>query len=150
MKDEAITSKQQTSRNGASSLPVDNFWLSTYAVSRHWKSDLFFFGDEVNFFHLLITKHLSILISPASTNPVRRLIARVNDLEALRQSLLGKIEAHILHIETFIENPFAHNSQDYRDTHEKLESEFAIFVKTYKDIKTEVFKMTESVLQLKK
>ncbi len=128
----------------------ENFWLSSYAISRHWKSDLTFFEDELQFLHLLIEKHLSILNSHETTNPVNRLISHVTELESQRQVLLKKIARHVQYIEIFVENPFVQNAQDYKDEHERLESAFADFVKTFRNVKAEVMTMIEAILRSKK
>ena len=132
------------------SLPDENRWISFYAISRHWKSDLIFFEDELNFLRLLIDKHLSVLSSNTTTNPVHRLVLQVSELEKEQYSLLKKIEIHILRIEALVENSFAHNAQEYKDDHQKLETEFAAFVKKYRTVKDQVFRMTESVIRSKK
>jgi len=104
----------------------------------------------LQFFRLLIDKHLSILSSPEATNPVNRLLANITELEGQRQVLLKKIGRHVQHIEIFVENPFVKKAQDYEDEHERLESAFADFVKTFRNVKAEVLTMTEAVLRSKK
>ncbi len=77
-------------------------------------------------------------------------VPHVIALENDRNSLVKKVETHGRHIAALVENPFAHNAQKYKSEHEKLESEFASFAKAFRNVKAEVFKITEKVFHSEK
>jgi hypothetical protein len=131
-------------------LPQGNLWPSYHAVAKHWKSDVEFFEDELNFFRLLIDKHLTLLIQPENIEHTRAMVTDVTKLENERTQLDQAIDDHIQHIVLLVENPFAQNAQECKSEHEKLESSVASFVKKFRTVKMEVFKLTERIIHSEK
>jgi hypothetical protein len=127
-------------------LPDSNLWEHRYALSQHWASDMKFFEDELNFFRLLIDKHLSLLIEEKNVDRTRTMVSHIKEAESSRLALAKKIDKHIKHIYALVENPFGQNSQAIREEHGRLESDVLEFVKKFRTVKTEVFKVTESVI----
>jgi hypothetical protein len=131
-------------------IPQEDFLQSLYAVTQHWHSDVKFFEDELNFFKLLIDKHLSLLIDPKNIERTRSMVSHVSDLEKNRVLLEEKIILHTQHIADLIENPFVQDIQDHREEHAKLEVEFPAFVKKFRAVKSEVFALTEGIIHSEK
>jgi hypothetical protein len=150
MNDKTQTNKKGAANPAMTQLPQENIWHSLYAITQHWKSDLIFFEDELNFFRLLIDKHLSLLIDQKNIDQTRLMVSHVIGLENERTVLLKRVETHVGHIADLVENPFAQNAQEDRREHERLAPEFASFVKSFRKVKTEVFKITEKVIHSEK
>src|SRR5687768_12300038 len=112
--DNKATTKTKTKtasgkKNHTTPLPQGNLWPSYHAVAKHWKSDVQFFEDELNFFRLLIDKHLALLIEPGNIEQTRTMVTDVTKLENERTKLDQAIDHHIQHIVLLVENPFAQN-----------------------------------------
>lgn len=131
-------------------LPEAELWQSFYALAQHWLSDLKFFEDELNFFRTLIDKNLSLLIDSKNIEKTRTMVSHVIALEKDREKLHGQVSKHVQHITLLIENPFAQDAQKFKEEHAKIESEVAEFLKTFRSIKCEVFKLTEQVVHSEK
>jgi hypothetical protein len=151
--DNKTTSKRKTGSGKeihTTPLPQGNLWPSYHAVAKHWKSDVQFFEDELNFFRLLIDKHLALLIEPGNIEQTRAIVTDITKLENERTKLDQAIDHHIQHIVLLVENPFAQNAQECKSEHEKLESSVASFVKKFRTVKMEVFKLTERIIHSEK
>lgn len=131
-------------------IPQEQYLRALYTVTQHWQSDVKFFEDELNFFRLLIDKHLTLLIDPKNIEQTRTMVSHVVGLEKDRVALDDRITLHTQHIADLVENPFVQNVQDYREEHAKLEVDFLSFVKKFRFVKREVFKITEKVIHSEK
>lgn len=127
-------------------IPQEEYVQGLYAVTQHWQSDVKFFEDELNFFRLLIDKHLLLLIDPKNIETTRSMVSQVFDLEKERTTLEERITLHTQHLTDLVENPFVQNLQDYKEEHAKLEIDFPVFVKKFRTVKSAVFKITENVI----
>ena len=124
-----------------------NLWTHLHALSRHWLSDLEFYEDELAFFRILIDKHLELFIDAKNIVQTRTMVAHVQNLEKRRVTSEQKIRKHLTHIAALTENPFVQNAQTFKNEHEALETEFLDFVKQYRNVKREVFKLTEQIVR---
>ena len=127
-------------------VPQRELWTSFYSVAQHWQSDVRFFEDELVFFRLLIDKNLSLLIEESNIEQTRKMAAHVTNLEKDRVALTDQISKHVKHIAALIENSFAQDAGQFKDEHAKLEIAFADFVKKFRSVKSEVFKLNEQVV----
>ncbi len=131
-------------------IPQEEFLQSLYAITQHWYSDVKFFEDELNFFGLLIDKNLLLLIDPKNIEQTRAMVSLVSTLEKDRVLLEESITLHKQHIADLIENPFVQSVHNYREDHARLENKFTTFVKQFRNIKSEVFKITERAIRSEK
>ncbi len=127
-------------------LPQGDLWSFFYAVAQHWQSDIKFFEDELGFFRLLIDRNLSLLIDASNIEQTRKMVSHVTNLEKERGVLTAQISKHIKHIAALMENPFAQDAQEFKDEHARLETAFADFTKSFRSIKSEVFKLNEEIV----
>ena len=127
-------------------IPQEDYLQSLYVVTKHWESDIEFLQDELNFFKLLIDKHLVLLIDPKNIEKTRSMVSHVIDLEKDRALLEDRIQLHIQHLADLVKDPFIQKVPDYREEHAKLEVDFPAFVQKFRHVKSEVFKLTEWVI----
>jgi hypothetical protein len=131
-------------------VPQGELWSSFYATAQHWQSDIEFFESELVFFRLLIDKNFSLLIEAGNIDQTRRMASHVTNLEKERGALAVHVSKHLKHIAALMENPFAQDAQHFKDEHAAIEREFADFIKNFRSIKSEVFKLNEQVVQSEK
>jgi hypothetical protein len=148
---ESKAKSERTQKRGVKSarkvvLQDADLWSFFYAVAKHWQSDIKFFEDELGFFRLLIDKNLSLLIDDNNIEQTRKMVSHVTNLEKERHVLDDHISTHIKHIAALIENPVAQDAQQFKDEHVKLENAFSEFTKSFRSIKSEVFKLNEEVV----
>ena len=133
------------------SRPKDNFimkaeWKQLYALTEHWQSDLLFHWDEIKFLFHLVNKYVMWLTRYEEVELVRENRKLLAEVRSECQKLLGKVETHLGHLSDLMENPFAHDSQTFREEHGELEEEIAVFAKHFRHAKKETFKITEDLM----
>jgi hypothetical protein len=125
-------------------------WIALSVVTEHWQSDLKFFQDELRFLRTLINKYFVWLIEEENIDKTRRLAARLTEIDHQRTSFEKELDKHLKHLHALLENPFAHDAHEIRQEHEKLEDGYANFVKDFRALKRETFKLTEHVIESEK
>jgi hypothetical protein len=124
-------------------IPQDQHLQSLHAAARHWHSDVKFWEDEINFFRLLLDKHLMVLIDPKNVGQTRVMILHLRELEAARLLLDDRISNHSQHVADLIKSSFVQRVPDGEAEHARLKLEVAAFLKKFRDVKNEVFRITE-------
>lgn len=131
--------------------PKDNYVLETewdkiYVLTEHWISDLSFYKDDLKFFRHLIDKYFIWISEESHLKEVERILNNVNTLARKAENLLTRTSKHLSHIKDIMEEPFAHDSQKFREEHQNLEDEIAVFIKTCRDQRKLVFSVIEHVV----
>ncbi len=121
-----------------------------YVITEHWKSDIEFYRDESRFLRNLVSKYFIWLIKDGNIDKVQALSSKLSKTIKEKKEFYNKIIKHFAHLEELIENPFSHDEMKIRDEHEILENQFSEFVKNFKALKREIFKVTEHVIEEEK
>lgn len=123
---------------------------SMYVVTEHWKSDMEFFHDEMNFMRTLIDKYLLSVIDEKHIDGTRNLARDFTQFDKKRDELESEVTSHLTRLADLIQNPFAHDCQVLRDAHGELEVSMADFVKKFRSLKKEVFALAEHAMESEK
>lgn len=121
-----------------------------FVIAEHWRSDLDFYLDELNFFRALLDKYLLILIDEKRIDSTRHLVAGLKQFERERLTLESEVKHHMSQLTNLIQNPFAQESQVSLKMHAKLESAVTDFMKSFKAVKKEVFTLSEKAMESEK
>jgi len=97
---------------------LDANWEALYFLTKHWKSDLLFYRDDLNFLDNLIDKYLIWIFNK-----------------------------HLLHLADLMEDPFKYDSHQFRAEHQQLEDDITNFVKVFRNNRKEVFEVTKMVIE---
>ena len=125
-------------------------WEQLYIITDHWKSDLCFYHDETKFLKHLVDRYSIWLTLPGNIEQVRQVSEKLQVCERFKNDLLDTIARHMKHIKDMIENPFVHNEQAFREEHAQLEEDVADYVKSHRNLKKEIFAITEEVVESEK
>ena len=125
-------------------------WNEVYVLTEHWKSDMAFVADELHFLDDLISKYFIWLTAEENVSKVQELVAQVHKLKERRNELEANINRHLMHIEELMENAFSHDEHQFRDEHVKLEEEMTRLTNDFKNLKKQVFEVTENVIESEK
>ena len=149
-----MTTLKKTGRANAAARrpekPVNISPEQMYIVGEHWLSDLEFFKDELSFLRNLIDKYLMWLIDDKHIEDTRIMVSRLKEMENQRLQVEVRIREHFKHIQEIIENPFSHDLQSFREEHEYLENRMAKYSKGFREMKRNVFKHTEMIMESEK
>lgn len=117
-----------------------------YILSEHWKSDLDYYRDELNFLEELISMYYLWMKNEPFAEDLNNIVLGIKDMDILCAQLRERTSQNMEHIELLKENPFSHDEQRLRDDHLQLEEDITAFIKNFRIIKQSVFSETKQVL----
>jgi hypothetical protein len=125
-------------------------WEDIYALSEHWLADLEFFKDELNFLDTLVGKYFLLMIKKESVDKIHTIATNISGLLKEQKVLNEKINKHLKDLSLLMENAFNTSEQWFRNDHVELEERLTEFTINFRNIKREIFKITEGVLENQK
>lgn len=132
--------------------PKDNYiheagWQKLYVLTEHWKSDLLFYKDDLRFLHHLIDKYFLWISKKENIDMVSEIEVSLLKVDKKCASLLKQTNTHLHYLTELIDDPFKHDSHQFRSDHELLEDELVQFVKTLRNNRKEVFAITKHIIE---
>lgn len=121
-------------------------WQKRYVLTNHWKSDLLFYMDDLKFLHNLIEKYFIWITKKNNLKEVQQVGNHILKDAKQCRFLLEKTEKHLSHLANLIDEPFKNDSSQIGDDHQELEESIALFAKTIRKNKKQLFSVTERVL----
>lgn len=124
-------------------------WQQLHVLTRHWRSDMEFYQNELDFLSKLINRYFIWLTHDKHVDQVQGTAARLLDLSEQRKQLNDRMATHLQHLEN-LQNTSDAESTAFRDEHASLEDDFTDFVKSIRQLKTQVFAITENIIEHEK
>src|SRR4030066_1289816 len=125
---------------------LDANWEELYILTKHWKSDLLFYRDDLNFLDNLIDKYLIWISNKKDSEAVRNIDNSILETAKKCTDLLQRVDKHLTHLANLMEDPFKYVSHQFRAEHQKLEDDIINFVKAFRTNRKEVFEVTKMVI----
>ncbi len=122
-------------------------WEELYILTKHWKSDLLFYKDDLKFLNHLIGKYFIWISKKEHSNAVQSIAKSIVKTNKICSGLLESVEKHLSHLANLIEDPFKYDSHQFRTEHQRLENDITNFVKTFRENRKEVFEVTSLVVE---
>ena len=124
----------------------DTDWEELYILTKHWKSDLLFYKQDLRFLHKLLNKYVIWITKKENLTAVKNIGQSVLKDKEISEDLIKRVDEHLKHIAQTIDDPFKHDSRIFRTEHQQLEDEIAKFYKTVRENRQQVFTITEHVI----
>lgn len=124
----------------------DTDWSELYVLTKHWKSDLTFYKQDLLFLHKLLNKYFIWITKKENLDAVKSIGQSVLNDKETGKELIKRVDEHLSHIAQTIDDPFKHDSRIFRDEHQELEDDIAIFYKTVRENRKQVFSITEHIV----
>ena len=121
-------------------------WDELYVLTKHWKSDLTFYKQDLHFLHKLLSKYFIWITKKENLATVESIGKGVLKDMKTSERLLQRVDEHISHIAQTIQDPFKHDSRIFREDHQELEDDIADFYKTVRENRKQVFAITELIV----
>jgi hypothetical protein len=125
---------------------LDANWEELYILTKHWKSDLLFYRDDLNFLDNLIDKYLIWISNKKDSEAVRNIDNSILETAKKCTDLLQRVDKHLTHLANLMEDPFKYDSHQFRAEHQQLEDDITNFVKTFRNNRKVVFEVTKMVI----
>lgn len=130
--------------NGVYTLEAN--WEALYILTKHWKTDLLFYRDDLNFLDNLIDKYIIWISNKEEMEAVRNIDNSILETAKNCTDLLKRVDKHLTHLVNLIANPFKYDSHSFRAEHQQLEDDITNFVKAFRNNRKEVFEVTKMVM----
>ncbi len=125
---------------------LDANWEELYILTKHWKSDLLFYRDDLSFLDNLIDKYLIWISNKKDSEAVRKIDNSILKTAKKCTNLLQRVDKHLSHLANLMEDPFKYDSHQFRAEHQQLEDDITSFVKAFRINRKEVFEVTKMVI----
>lgn len=125
----------------------DANWKELYVLTKHWKSDLLFYKDDLKFLDHLIDKYFIWISKKEDSDAMRSIEKSIVKTDKICSDLLERVEKHLTHLAGLMEDPFKYDSNQFRIEHQQLEDDISNFVKTFRENRKEVFEVTSLVVE---
>lgn len=127
--------------------PINADWEALYILTKHWKSDLLFYKDDLNFLNNLIDKYLIWISNEKNSESVRKINNGIIETAKECNDLLQGVDKHLTDLAKLIEDPFKYDTQKFRTEHQQLEGDITNFIKTFRTNRKEVFEVTTHIIE---
>lgn len=118
--------------------------------SKEWISEIEFIHDEIRFLeHLMSTNYIDFLESGYSEK-VKELKMIIEQESSNGKTLHKIIVDHEKVLSELIENESIDSNLHYLEIHERLEREMFSFLKTYKNLKKDIYDLVDEIMEKKK
>jgi hypothetical protein len=117
-----------------------------YILTKHWKSDLEFYKNDLRFLHNLVDKYLIWITKKENLELVNTIRKKEFDLGLQCDNLLEEIKKHLNEGALIIKNSKGSNLENFKNNHLSLENNIAQFIKEFRENRKEVFKVTEYIM----
>ena len=122
-------------------------WQELFLLTKHWKSDIEFYKDDLKILMKLIHKYSIWITKEENLKKVNKTQNKLLKLSQRCGDLAKSIDKHLEHISILIyDDPFKYDSQKFKDEHEALENEISKFIKKFRKNKKNAFAITEFIV----
>lgn len=118
-----------------------------YVITRHWLSDIIFFEQEINFFQSLVQNYP--YGERAFENSWSTIQKHLADIEKQKGILKDRIFAHQNELSTILDKNIAEKQDSYNLVQSQIETELFDFIKTFRNVKRELFETSDYILKAK-
>ena len=123
-------------------------WEELYVLTKHWKSDLEFYQDDLRFLRTLIGKYIIWITKKEHLDMVRTTEIQLHKLTIRCKDILKKVSTHLKQLAALVQEKQKDDTRLFRLEHEHLEDEIAEFVKAFRINRKETFKITEYIVDV--
>lgn len=139
----------------SNSTPKDNDivnmdWQALFVLAEHWKSDLLFYRDDLNFLHHLLDKYFIWITKKDDLEKVSKTARDMLNDKWECEALLERVHKHSSHLANSIDNSIKNDGEILRKEHKQLEDDIALFIKKVRKNRTQVFAVTEHLMDNEK
>lgn len=126
------------------------FLQQIHIATHHWLNDMAFFDDEIRFLSSLLEKYFLFLLSDEHVNRIQMLSEQLKKTSIVKNIIKDDLLKHQSHLDSTLKNSIENREDFLTLEHARIEEELTELTKSFKDIKHEIFKITEEVMKSEK
>lgn len=121
-------------------------WQELYILTRHWKEDLDFYREDLQFLQQLINRYSIWIKSTENSKAANTLLADLHRLTNDSKLLLKKIDQHLEQLSSMMQGNKGINTEDILQDQENLENSIAEFIKEFRTNRKQVYMVSEKIM----
>jgi hypothetical protein len=118
-----------------------------YIATRHWLNDMLFFDDEVRFLKLLLDKYFIFSLNDDNVNRIQLINEHLKRVNIYKQIIRDEMTTHQANLDRTITTNTENRETFLNMEHERLEDEIKDLGRRFKEVKSEIFSITELLLR---
>lgn len=124
---------------------VDSTWDELYSLTDDWKSDMEFYGRELELLRHRVDENFVWLIKDGNFGNLQTIIKKIDSTILLHRKISSKIKEHLIKLEKLVMNVKLEDNQKVRDENLVLESQFSVFENYYSVLNGETFFIIQGI-----
>ena len=125
-------------------------WEELYHLTQRWQYEMEFYSDEMRFLYKLINQFFSQLLEHENIRSLQLMIKKIAETEIIVEDIQKSITDHLSQFKNLIHNTSVEREDALRADHSELENKVTELENRFKNMKREVFELTEEVMRSEK
>lgn len=121
----------------------DGEWQALYTLTKHWKSDLLFYRDDLKFLRHLEDTYFLWIKAEDHLESMRKIGEKILRDTRVCNELLQEVDKHLNHLAQIVEGLHNNDQRMVKRMHTELKDDVAKFVKNTRESRKQLFKITE-------
>jgi hypothetical protein len=117
-----------------------------YIDTHHWLDDMLFFDDETRFLKSLFEKYFTVLLHNEHINRIQLINENLTRVCLHKNIVKDEVLTHQANLDTTLTNNVEHREVFLNLEHARLEEEIKDMNRRFKNVKTDIFQITELAL----
>ena len=121
-------------------------WQELYILSKHWKSDLEFYLEDLQFLQGLLDRYSIWIKTSQNSVAVGKLLSALHQLTTNGKRILEQLQDHLGQLASLMNGDQGPDPEIFIRDHEVLEDEIVRFVKGFRTNRKMVYRVTEEIM----
>ncbi|EHQ29233.1 hypothetical protein [Mucilaginibacter paludis] len=121
-----------------------------YIETGHWLNDMSFYDDEIRFLKAVLDKYFILLLSDEHVNRVQLISAHLGKTDVIKSLIKDEILKHRENLDATLKNSVPNREDFLALEHTRLRDELTEMTRNFKDVKHEIFKISEVAIKSEK
>lgn len=121
-------------------------WEELYILTRHWKNDLHFYQEDLQFLQKLIGRYSIWVTSKENGKTTSTLLSNLHGLSNECKRLLKKLDQHLGNLSSLIQRKDVLNKEEVLEDQVNLEDTIADFIKGFRKNRQQAYRVSEKIM----
>ncbi|OCX53528.1 hypothetical protein BEL04_04310 [Mucilaginibacter sp. PPCGB 2223] len=117
-----------------------------YLATKHWLDDLLFFDDEAKFLNILLEKYFAVALHQEHVNRIQLINDHLKRVCLHKQIIKDEVITHRTNLDNTLKNNMEKREDFLYLEHNRLAEEIKDLNQRFKNVKNDIFQITELLL----
>lgn len=121
-------------------------WEELYILARHWKDDLYFYQEDLQFLQKLIGRYSIWITSKDNGKTTNNLLSDLQRLNKDSKTILVELDQHLQNLSSLMQGNGSLNQEDVLEDQVDLEEQIATFIKGFRKNRQQAYRVSEQIM----